>query len=407
MDRNTLGSLFLAVVYWPFAGWLTGGLTAGVYFGLSYLIPTFPALVFAIVAQLIFTGALHEDGLADFCDGFGGGRDRDSVLRIMKDSHIGTYGVIGLICFYLLLISLLDSLPASMIALTIIAVDPFSKFCASQIINLLPYARKEGAKNKISYQRMTAGQFLFNFLSGTLPLLPMSILSPQTSVAAILPLLSMATLVIYMKRRIGGYTGDCCGATFLICEISMLFGGGIVAKSMKLVFVRHTSVAVPKGICYGNTDVPLASSFEEEATLVKEKLRPYAFDRVYCSPLSRCVRLADFCGFPDAIRDSRLKEMNFGDWEMKRYDDITDPKLQEWFDDYINVRPPGGESVIDQRKRLENFVAEIKEQQSGLTVGIFTHGGILINALVANTGKTYEEVYNDIQPYGSIVEIEL
>ena len=142
----------------------------------------------------------------------------------MKDSHIGTYGVIGLICFYLLLISLLDSLPASMIALTIIAVDPFSKFCASQIINLLPYARKEGAKNKISYQRMTAGQFLFNFLSGTLPLLPMSILSPQTSVAAILPLLSMATLVIYMKRRIGGYTGDCCGATFLICEISMLFG---------------------------------------------------------------------------------------------------------------------------------------------------------------------------------------
>ncbi len=52
----------------------------------------------------------------------------------------------------------------------------------------------------------------------------MSILSPQTSVAAILPLLSMATLVIYMKRRIGGYTGDCCGATFLICEISMLFG---------------------------------------------------------------------------------------------------------------------------------------------------------------------------------------
>lgn len=213
-----------AVVFWPLTGWLTGGITACIYLGLSSLLPTLPALICAIVVQLLFTGALHEDGLADFCDGFGGGRDKEGILRIMKDSHIGTYGVIGLICFYLLLISLLDSLPASMIALTIIAVDPFSKFCASQIINLLPYARKEGAKNKISYQRMTAGQFLFNFLSGTLPLLPMSILSPQTSVAAILPLLSMATLVIYMKRRIGGYTGDCCGATFLICEISMLFG---------------------------------------------------------------------------------------------------------------------------------------------------------------------------------------
>ena len=176
---------------------------------------------------------------------------------------------------------------------------------------------------------------------------------------------------------------------------------------MKLVFIRHTSVDVPKGICYGNADVPLAPTFQDEAQKVKDRLGSYRFGRTYCSPLSRCVKLADFFGYPEAIRDNRLKELNFGDWEMMPYDEIKDPKLQEWFDDYINVAPPGGESVIDQRKRLEDFISEIKMRHNEPAVGIFTHGGILINALVAYGNKTYEEVYNDIPPYGSIIEIEV
>lgn len=176
---------------------------------------------------------------------------------------------------------------------------------------------------------------------------------------------------------------------------------------MKLVFIRHTSVNVPKGVCYGNTDVDLAPSFPQEARAVTDKLRTYQLDKTYCSPLSRCVKLAEFCGYPDAIRDNRLKEINFGAWEMQSYDDITDPKLQEWFDDYINVRPPEGESVIDQRNRLENFIEEIKSRNKESVIGIFTHGGILINALVAYGNKTYDEVYNDIPPYGSIIEIEV
>lgn len=212
------------VVFWPLIGWITGGLTACIFLCLSYLIPTLPALIIAIIGQLCFTGALHEDGLADFCDGFGGGRDKDSVLSIMKDSHIGTYGVIGLICYYLLLVSLLGSLPSFMIALTIFAADPFSKFCASQIINLLPYARKEGAKNKISYQKMTVPHFAINLLSGCLPLIPLLVYFPNASIAVIFPVLSIILLILYMKHRIGGYTGDCCGASFLICEVSMIFG---------------------------------------------------------------------------------------------------------------------------------------------------------------------------------------
>lgn len=177
---------------------------------------------------------------------------------------------------------------------------------------------------------------------------------------------------------------------------------------MKVILIRHTSVDVPKGVCYGQTDVPLAPTFPEEAQSVKEKLSTYSFDKVYCSPLTRCVELARFCGYPDAIKDDRLKEMNFGEWEMKAYDDITDPYLQQWYDDYINVAPPAGESVLDQRLRLESFIADLKHTASPRSnIAIFTHGGILINALVAFTPATYADVYASLPPYGSVLEINI
>lgn len=213
-----------AVVFWPFAGWLTGTVTAGIFLGLSFILPSLPALVLALITRLLLTGALHEDGLADLCDGFGGGRDKESVLRIMKDSHIGTYGVIGLICYYLLVISLLASLPLHLIPVAIVAADPFSKFCASQLVNLLPYARPEGAKNKICYPKMSLPQFALNLFFGCIPMVPMLLCAPITSLSVIFPLIALFGLITLMRRRIGGYTGDCCGATFLICEATMLAG---------------------------------------------------------------------------------------------------------------------------------------------------------------------------------------
>ena len=90
------------VSYWSFSGWLTGGIMAICFWGISQILPVPIAVIAALTVRLLITGALHEDGLADFFDGFGGGRDRESTLRIMKDSHIGTYGVLGLIIYYLM-----------------------------------------------------------------------------------------------------------------------------------------------------------------------------------------------------------------------------------------------------------------------------------------------------------------
>lgn len=177
---------------------------------------------------------------------------------------------------------------------------------------------------------------------------------------------------------------------------------------MELILIRHTSVAVPRGVCYGNSDVPLSGTFEEEAYEVRKKLHGYRFGRVYTSPLTRCVRLAEYCGYPEAIRDSRLKEMNFGEWEMKRFDEISDPRLQEWYDDYMNVAPTGGESSMSQKERFESFIRMLKRDFSGQeTVAAFTHGGILIHALVRYCGKTYKEAFGTALPYGTILELDI
>ena len=86
---------------------------------------------------------------------------------------------------------------------------------------------------------------------------------------------------------------------------------------MEIYLVRHTKVAVPPGIVYGHTDVSLSDSFEEEAAVVRKKVEGICFDAVWSSPLSRCVRLANYCGFRNIQTDDRLKELNFGEWELK------------------------------------------------------------------------------------------
>ena len=94
------------VPYWPLTGWLTGGIMAGTLWLTGQILPVSLAWIIAIIARLLVTGCLHEDGLADFLDGFGGGTTRERTLAIMKDSHIGSYGVIGLIFYFLLLLQM-------------------------------------------------------------------------------------------------------------------------------------------------------------------------------------------------------------------------------------------------------------------------------------------------------------
>ena len=96
------------VSYWALVGWLTAGLSVFVLYISSLILPSNIALLLAILTRLLITGCLHEDGLADFFDGFGGGNTKERILSIMKDSHIGSYGVIGLISYIGLLYTKLN-----------------------------------------------------------------------------------------------------------------------------------------------------------------------------------------------------------------------------------------------------------------------------------------------------------
>ena len=179
----------------------------------------------------------------------------------------------------------------------------------------------------------------------------------------------------------------------------------IDSNKMEIIFIRHTSVDVPSGTCYGQTDVPLKPTFEQEAAVTLENLNAYApFDHTYTSPLSRCTKLATYCGYANAERDSRILELNFGDWEMQRFDEIKDPRLQEWFDDYLNVSATHGESFFMQYNRVSDFLDELKTKPYQ-KVAVFAHGGVLICAQIYVGLLKIEDAFTSLTPYGGVVKI--
>jgi len=212
------------VEHWPLTGWLTGGVMAAtLYFG-SMVLPHAIAVLLAIAVRLLMTGALHEDGLADFFDGFGGGgNNRERILTIMKDSHIGTYGVLGLVVYELLLAAALLSVPSNVAALMILAADPYSKMLASQLILMMPYARREeDAKSKTVYRKYGVSAGISLAVQGLLPMVAFIYLTNVSWETLIfIPALTLYFLYLLIWRKLHGYTGDCCGAVCLLVELSV------------------------------------------------------------------------------------------------------------------------------------------------------------------------------------------
>ena len=176
---------------------------------------------------------------------------------------------------------------------------------------------------------------------------------------------------------------------------------------MEIILVRHTCVAVAKGTCYGWTDVALSDTFEQEATLTRTALLAYApFDAAYSSPLSRATRLASFCGFENATIDPRLREMHMGDWEMQRFDEITDENLQRWYADYMNVRTTNGEGFPDIYARVSSFLNMLKTQTHRRVV-VFAHGGVLICAGIYAGLFKRENAFDNLTPFGGLLKITI
>lgn len=169
--------------------------------------------------------------------------------------------------------------------------------------------------------------------------------------------------------------------------------------------VRHTSVGVEPGICYGVSDVPLSSSADLEIAKVVEQID--SVKTIYSSPLSRCRKLAEKIAEKfnlEVIFDDRVIELNFGDWEMKRWVDFEQsPEAVRWFDNYIDNRTPNGESFSMQIARVREFYNEIKESSDNTVV--VTHGGVIRSMLSIVNNIEPIDTFNSKVDFGEIVKL--
>ena len=150
---------------------------------------------------------------------------------------------------------------------------------------------------------------------------------------------------------------------------------------MPLILVRHTRPAVPENVCYGATNLDVASTFEEEAARVVEALPPA--ERLVTSPLRRCRLLAERIGAARAlvpVIDARLREMDFGAWEGVPWESVPRAELDAWATDFLHARPHGGESVHMLRERAWNALDDYR--RNGLSHVVVTHAGIIKAARV-------------------------
>lgn len=180
---------------------------------------------------------------------------------------------------------------------------------------------------------------------------------------------------------------------------------------MELILIRHTAVDVPRGICYGQTDVDLKPTFEEEAALVNAQLQSLLLKEktaealpIYSSPLSRCRRLAAFCGYREPRIEPRILEMNFGNWEMHVFDEISDEHLRTWFNNWIDETPTNGESFRTMIARVGDFIHDLKSSGHKRAVA-FTHGGVIACARIHAGLTTPEKAFENPANYGEIVRI--
>ncbi|MDD5463199.1 MAG: alpha-ribazole phosphatase [Methylococcales bacterium] len=154
---------------------------------------------------------------------------------------------------------------------------------------------------------------------------------------------------------------------------------------MDIYLIRHTKTAAQQGLCYGQSDVELADSFPAEAHKLQQKLPEFNQENlVFSSPLTRCMQLAEkFSGTVNA--DSRLLELDFGDWEGLHFDTIEAGVLQQWTDDFVHAAPPNGESFTDLCRRAGLFWQALLTREAEHVL-VITHAGV-IRALLAHILK--------------------
>lgn len=223
--------------YFPLVGLLVGILQSALLFCFLAWLPLSVSLVLTMGSGLLLTGGFHEDGWADVCDGMGGGYTREKILTIMKDSRVGAYGAMGLTWMLLAKFVALTEIPPSQIVFALLFGHTFSRLCATLLIVLFEHVGDaEHSKTKPLGNQMRMSHWGFSFalallfFYGAETLLNVSNLQQAalsvnefwflTLICLVLMFFAAGVCGFYFKHRIGGYTGDCLGATQQVCELT-------------------------------------------------------------------------------------------------------------------------------------------------------------------------------------------
>lgn len=175
---------------------------------------------------------------------------------------------------------------------------------------------------------------------------------------------------------------------------------------MNIYLIRHTTPKVEQGTCYGQTDLDVEENFEQEVQLISRYIPDFNQIKYYSSPLKRCLKLAEKLNKDNLVVDARLKELNFGDWEMKKWQEIEENEFTNWRRNFIQQPTPNGEAHIHLHHRATEFWKELTEK-TYTQVGIVTHYGILQALLAHLLHIPLEKSFRLDLAYGAVIRVIL
>jgi adenosylcobinamide-GDP ribazoletransferase len=226
-----LEDLARSAIYFPVVGALVG-LSGGIALLTSYAAPSFVAVLICMLVTLCITGGLHEDGLADCADGLVGGQDPERRLEIMKDSRIGAYGALALwfsLTAKLLLIQSLLAVSIVTAFLAVVVAHSLGRASTVALLASLPYVRMGQSKSSPFGNKVTQTQL---GISLVFPVILSVVLLHLDGLICLLAATAAAvTCGFYFKRKIGGITGDCLGATNQLVELSAYLSLAVLRRT--------------------------------------------------------------------------------------------------------------------------------------------------------------------------------
>lgn len=213
-----------SLLYFPVVGLAVGFVLSSVAMLFSFL-PVLIKSALILIASALISGGMHLDGFADTCDGFCGNKPKEKILEIMRDSRIGAMGAIGLILLLLLKFSLIVNLQGVILWKALVEMAVFSRWSQVLACGITHFARQEGkAKYFIEHSDKK------NLIMGGLFTAALFLLMAKLKGAFLfmLPFLCVLLFIRYIKRRIGGMTGDTIGAISEIAEVAVLFSNLLI-----------------------------------------------------------------------------------------------------------------------------------------------------------------------------------